>query len=202
MINKIVLCGKRLVTWLVTKKGFAVLVNTFEVNRKIFLVDNILTALGTNHLWINFNKNIGASNTLQTINLRLHQVFTHLHQAIPSWSNRSLVPENGLFGLSECFIWVSYLAWSISIGSGSGASTTFSWWCNIIIVTQSFSTNVTKQTSGLVVDEVTTSLAMPSWRRLWSNEISFCHLPQPLQCYAVQGRRELPRFSSVKLRCH
>ena len=31
--NKIVLCGKRFVTWLVTKKGFAVLVKSFEVHR-------------------------------------------------------------------------------------------------------------------------------------------------------------------------
>ena len=45
--NKVILCCKRLITWLVTQKGFAVIVYSFEVHWQLVLLFNILTTLGT-----------------------------------------------------------------------------------------------------------------------------------------------------------
>ena len=45
--NKVILCCKRLVTRLVTQKGFAIIVNTFEVHWQLVLVSDILTTLRT-----------------------------------------------------------------------------------------------------------------------------------------------------------
>ena len=50
--NKVLLCCKGLVTWMVAEKGFAVFVNSFKVHWYLVLVTNILTTLGTIHLCI------------------------------------------------------------------------------------------------------------------------------------------------------
>ena len=45
--NKVILCCKRLITWLVKQKGFAVIVYSFEVHWQLVLLCNIFTTLGT-----------------------------------------------------------------------------------------------------------------------------------------------------------